>query len=159
MSSPFANPAAWDRLVLQGPGGKVTLTAPRITATGEVLEQTAPERGVSVLGYAPREVTIEATLWDEKQWPEVQRLMDLWRPAGARAPKPLTAVHPQLELMRLERVYLWRVELLPYNPRDGYQLRLVLREWWPQAQKSPAKGTALGGGAGGVIDLDGIKVR
>ena len=149
MSNPIENPDAWDRLVIQGPGGKVTLHAPRITARGRLRVETAPEQVVTHLGYEPREVQVEARVWDAEQWPEVKRLLDLWRPKGEN-PKPAacTAIHPQLELLKLEHVYIWSVELLPYDPREGYRLRLTLREWWPEKTRQAKKAEAIQGGGG-----------
>ncbi len=154
MSSPIRNPEAWDRLVIQGPGGKVTLHAPRITARGRLRVDVAPDQVVTHLGYEPREVQVEARVWDAEQWPEIESLLELWRPAGDD-PKPAacTAIHPQLELLGLERVYIWTVDLQPYDPREGYRLRLTLREWWPEKieQPKPPEAVAGGGGGGGLI--------
>lgn len=151
MSSPFSNPSAWDRLVLQGPGGKVVLEAPQVSARGEVQEQSVPGQTTTILAYSPREVVVEARVWREEQWREVKRLLDLWRPKGQNPkPAPLTAVHPQLELLKLERVYLWSVELQPYTANEGYRLRLTLREWWPQKVEKPKSAQAIEG-SGGVV--------
>lgn len=152
MSSPFSNPGAWDRLALSGPGGRLVLEPVRVQATGEVQEQSVPDGGTTFLAYAPREVVVEGTLWSESQWKTLQSMTRLWRPPGNNPkPAPLSAVHPQLELLRLERVYLWRVELMPYDPKEGYRYRLTLREWWPTQQVKAKKGEALAKGQGGLI--------
>lgn len=146
-SNPIDNPAAWDRITFKGAG--VTIRTPGIATVDvqlgrETDDQPVPgQDGVTVthLRYTPAEVSIRLECWNRTQFQELEKIVRLFRPRRGEVSKAFEVAHPHLMLAGISNLYIVRMGVPRYSPRDGWSLEMTLREFWPERKGTTTKPT------------------
>lgn len=111
---------------------------------GGLKEDSAPIKGGdgaerTFLGYDDAQVTVELTLWLPEELSKLKSFAKLYRNRRGRPAEPLDVIHPATERWGIRSVYIYELEERPYNPKDGYQLTLQLREFQPTTTRTTKK--------------------
>lgn len=119
-----------------------------------------PKKGLeyTYLGYDYAEVSVEVRVWQEAEFAKLRRLIALFRPRGKeqKAPEVLQVIHPTLRRHDITHLYIFGFEEPPYDPIQGWQATLQLREWRPAYKKVKTDSVQIGYNADtGGADRDG----
>lgn len=131
----------WDHLVLIGPSGRATTpgvaTVEVDTGIAEDIQEVDGQDGTTTtfLGYRPAEVTVNITVWTAEQYNKLRAIIELYRSARGVPPKPVDAIHPELEIHDIRQVYIFGVSSKATTAKTGYVLTLKMREWWPETKR------------------------
>lgn len=137
--NPFDSPALWDKLTLEGGAGRFIVPGiVKISAEIGLSEDSAPVAGQdglqkTLLGYTPAVFSVNIQIWKSEQYRELEKLIGIFKPKKSNQnPQAIVAIHPQIQLYDVKKVYLTNISTQPYNPTDGFLVALKLEEWFPE---------------------------
>lgn len=155
--SPMEAPALWERLVLLGPNGRLTLPNVTVNVRGgglqedsrEVKGQNGSSSTTTFLGYRDAEVEVVSEAYTKPEFERQRAALELYRNKRQGKPVVLDAVHPNLELHGIKQVYLFSIDSDDYSTDTGFVLKLSLKQW---QSKTTVKTSALDGSGAGTGD-------
>ncbi|MCD0156009.1 hypothetical protein [Deinococcus sp. 6GRE01] len=142
-SSPMTSPRQHDKLVLlEGSKRWVIPGVSRVSVGLEANVDSAATPGegdaVTQLNEATAEVNVTVTMWTSDQWDQYRHVLSRLRRGTKDGPAVFTSAHPEIRNRRMKRLYFVSESADPYNPREGYKVKLTFREKLKDKAKAKA---------------------
>lgn len=149
--NPFDNPEVFEKFIVVSPSmGRLEFPGTaHVKMSGGLKEDSRTVPGedgstVTALGFDLRTFTVQLKIISGQEYEQLRQVLKLFK--RGKPLEELEVIYPSLDIMDIQRAYLFDVDLPEFKQGDEYEPVFFFKEWRPEVKKtasSSAGGTKV----------------